>query len=938
MNSADFVVHLDQLSSSYLVILFLLLIVIAAGVLFRIGFIMWAVTTFAALVRKSIQQGFLLWELLFAWASWTTFLTVVLSSLFAGWLASRHAPALTVVFAVIPLFMGVTACLAYMFIDLERYAVSRGYKCVHNPLRGQELARNLVRYGHAVGIPLLVTATLGMVGGFALLNFGLYATIGRSWYAVAAGQAEPTYVDFVANALIVLLRIIDVLDFAKASHLLDVSYVRQCKWPSSALLAVFRMFFTVVLLQQVFASFRRGQVLSETITDLWNPNEPIHERASHALPQHGPGAVGPLLISLGNVTSLTKEQRERLPVMLADIGPAAIPSLIQHLRDEHEHVRAISTSALGHLRIRSTVVLLVPLSRDSSDLVRQSLSEALGNIASPGSTLDNVKVAFLSPRELLSRLLKFKRRPSVHGPVIEPVKLAVETLQAALWDESLVVRAQAARSLGRIGPLASDASASLILLFKDEDETVRQAAIEAITKVGGQTTDIVNALVEVLQDSSPELRTAAARGLAAFGEAASSAFSSLAPLLQDREAMVRDAVAEAIGQIGHLDDQATDELVGGLTSPDNVVRAQTAEALGTIGETAQEAAPALVEALTDRNDSVRAAAVEALGKIGEAAADVAVPGLVRALRDQDNVVSSLAAEALGEMGESANRAIPSLLRSMDHINADVRASAAESLGKLGMNVADAAIALIRACRDEDAVVRKQAMHSLGMLESPTRMTKSVILDGLSDLDAQVRTTALEALCRWGLLEETALELLLPLLEDPNEQVRAEVTAALPRLAGPTPVVIQGLCDRLRDDTDLVQERAATALGECGSAASAAGVTLLHSAQFGAADVREAARNAIVLIRPSEHLDSIDQNEIDASVISAFIEIENQTLPDVNDIPIDVIPVVVTGMIDSNTGLPANSDFTMEVVAVKDLGKMVEQLTEMTEATEFKPQD
>ena len=106
---------------------------------------------------------------------------------------------------------------------------------------------NLVRYGQAASVPFLISATLGMVGGFALLNFGLFKTIGRNWYSVMDGQAEPTYVDFVANALIVLLKIVDVLDFVKAGHFLDVSYVRQAAWPASTLLAMFRMFFTLVL-------------------------------------------------------------------------------------------------------------------------------------------------------------------------------------------------------------------------------------------------------------------------------------------------------------------------------------------------------------------------------------------------------------------------------------------------------------------------------------------------------------------------------------------------------------------------------------------------------------------------------------------------------------------------------------------------------------------
>ena len=380
MDQIRFLVRLDQLSSSYFVIVFLILVAIAAGLLFRIGVIPWGLRLFASLVRASIVGGFQLWKRLFAWASWPLFLTIVFSFLVVGWACSGIWPILTLVCAIVPLFMGVTACLAYMMIDLERYSVARGHKSVHNPLDGQELAENLVRYGQAVGVPLMVASTVGMVGGFAMLNLGLYETVGRDWYSVKVGQPDPTYVDFIANALIILLKIVDMLDFAKSSHVLDVAYVHQTAWPSTTILSVFKMFFTLVLLQQVFASIRQGQVLSETITDLWNPHEPIHERARHALPQHGPGAVNPLLISLGNVSSMTKEQRERLPVMLAAIGPAAIPALIRHLHDAPEHVRAVAVTTLGHLGISETVVMLVTLSDDASEMVRQCVIDALGLI------------------------------------------------------------------------------------------------------------------------------------------------------------------------------------------------------------------------------------------------------------------------------------------------------------------------------------------------------------------------------------------------------------------------------------------------------------------------------------------------------------------------------------------------------------------------------
>ncbi len=867
-------IHLDQLRSSYFVIAFVLMLFVAAGILLRIGLIGWFIRVFASLMRLSIQHGFWLWRRLFAWAPWPLFLAIMIGWLVLGCGVVRSLPVLTVICALIPLFMGLTACLAYMMINLERFAVARGSKSIHNPLEGQSLAVNLVRYGQAVEVPLLVSATIGMVGGFALLNFGLYETIGRKWYAIANGQAEPTYVDFLANALIVLLKIVDLLDFAKASKLLEVAYVHQAAWPSTALMIMFRMFFTLVLLQQVFASLRQGQVLTSTISDLWSPHEPIHQRAQHAFPQHGPGAVGPLLTSLGNVTFLTKEQRERIPSMLAAIGPTAIPLLVRHLYDGPDHVRAIVAASLGHFRVRETIQLLVVLSDDPSELVRKSLVESLGIIASPFSSGSDGEQALPHLVRWQWSAMSWKTKLNPLSSV-DSVALAVKTLQNALADESLAVRGHAVRALGQIGNSASSAASGLISMLKDDDEMVRWEAIQAVTKVGGPIPAIVDALIDLLQDASPLLRSAAARELGLFGEAAASAFPSLVPLLQDREVSVRESVAEAIGLIGHLDQNAINALVVGFESQDTVVRAQTAEALGTIGAPASETASALVQALGDQNDMVRAKVVEALGKIGEDAADVALPGLIRALRDQDNVVSSLAAEALGQMGESADTAIPSLVRSLHHINPEVRANAAESLGRLGIGVAGIPAALEFASRDDDADVRIQAIHALGLIDQPTMLVRKAVLAGLADADAEVRTAAVEALSHWGKLDEMSLAVLLTLLEDENERVRSHATRVLPAVAGPTPAVIECLCVRLRDDTDFVQSLAAQALGELGPAAAAAGTALLFAVQTGHVTVREQAIKAILLIRPSQCLVAIDESEVEQKCREALREIEGQ---------------------------------------------------------------
>ena len=223
---------------------------------------------------------------------------------------------------------------------------------------------------------------MALIGGFALLNQGLYETIGRDWYAVADERREPAYADFLAYALTKILGIVDVLDLFKSHHIMGAAFVRQAAWPASSLLAGFKMLFTLVLLHQIFASLRQGKLLAETITDFWSPHEPIHERARNALPVYGTLAIGPLLGSLRRVPSLTKEQRDQLPMILETIGPSIIPALVRHLHDPHEHVRAIVAVALGHLRALESVPLLIPLVGDPSEVVRQGVVEALGILAS----------------------------------------------------------------------------------------------------------------------------------------------------------------------------------------------------------------------------------------------------------------------------------------------------------------------------------------------------------------------------------------------------------------------------------------------------------------------------------------------------------------------------------------------------------------------------
>jgi hypothetical protein len=77
-------IRLDQVHSSYLVLMSLATAAVAGGVLLRLGLLGPALRGLGFVVGTSIRQGFLLWERLLSWASWLRFLVIVLAFLAAG--------------------------------------------------------------------------------------------------------------------------------------------------------------------------------------------------------------------------------------------------------------------------------------------------------------------------------------------------------------------------------------------------------------------------------------------------------------------------------------------------------------------------------------------------------------------------------------------------------------------------------------------------------------------------------------------------------------------------------------------------------------------------------------------------------------------------------------------------------------------------------------
>jgi HEAT repeat protein len=552
----SWLVRLDQTLSSYSILATLGIAGLMIGFIYRVGLLDWGFVRFGRLTRWAIRNGFQVWEMWLSWADWKVYLLITVSLLSVGGIVVTTVPWVAVCCSLAVLTMCVMASLAYMFIDVERYEVERGRKALYNPTKGQELASNVARYGHVVGIPLLAVAAVGIIGAFSVLNLGLYESVGQNWYLVE-GDDHPQFADFLVYALINLLSLVDVFDLADSRQLLHASFVRKGAWQASILLAAFRSFFTLILLQQVFASVRQGRLLAETIADFWSPHEPIHARARNTLPQFGAIAIDPLLISLGAMTSLTKEQRDQLPLILAAIGPSTTPTLVQHLSDPCDHVRAVAAAALGHLCARKATSEIVTLVNDPNELVRLSAVEALGLIAAGGPKAERSRLVRMPHRKRVRLgLIRTRRLVTMTD---DPTSLAVTALQQALGDTLATIRCQAAVSLGRAGSVGSCAAETLAGLLLDSDEGVRCRAAEALGRVGGEA----GRLVAALDDPAANVRVAAARGLRSLGRAAAGAVPKLVELLRDRDQVIREAATEALAAAGPLNGDSTNKLAAG---------------------------------------------------------------------------------------------------------------------------------------------------------------------------------------------------------------------------------------------------------------------------------------------------------------------------------------------------------------------------------------
>jgi HEAT repeat protein len=393
------------------------------------------------------------------------------------------------------------------------------------------------------------------------------------------------------------------------------------------------------------------------------------------------GGIPDLLRALEGSNATARANAARSLGELGSGGKIAVSALLKALNDDSESVRKLALEALRKIGApdKGDVPLLVTALKDRNAEVRRYAAGALGQVG-PGARsavaplLAALKDADGGVRQSAARAL---------GKMGPDAKERVQrALVEALGDDDPDVRGAAAEGLASL-PLDAGDVPALLKLLKNADSEVRAQAARSLGKVGPEARDAVSALVQALQDRNGRVRQSALEGLAGIGPDAKDSVSDVVKALKDPTKEVRRAAANALGKIGpaaaHEAAPALAGLLGGADKDDQVAALAALPGLKPTGRDGKDVYAKAVALFDDPDEQLRQKAVDALARVGKAA----VPALENALGNTSKEVRLRAAQALGEIGPPAKDASQILsLHVQGDQDADVRQACGQALAKI----------------------------------------------------------------------------------------------------------------------------------------------------------------------------------------------------------------------------------------------------------------
>jgi HEAT repeat protein len=363
---------------------------------------------------------------------------------------------------------------------------------------------------------------------------------------------------------------------------------------------------------------------------------------------------------------------------LEDLGPVALPFLLEKLQQEDVTTRSRAASALGLIKDPQAVEPLIQALKDESSKVRLSVASVLGRMSDQRA---------IKP---LLELLKDENKDirGVAGMSLGMLKAveAIEPLTAFLDDKDWQTRHDTILALAQ---MQDDRVVEPIRKgLKDKHREVRKVASQMLQGLEiaklkstsnnqsffyqAQYEQDIPTLMRNLQSDNSYLRTLAIRRLGVLGHTPAVPF--LLPFLKDENSEVREAVAVALSQM--KDKEAVSELINILENQAEVdsVRRGAVIALGQLRD--ERAIQALLDNIND--EYLREHVIEALGNFKD---ERAVEALIKIFRDVtiDGLLLEAVTYALIKAGKLA---VLPLIEALEAQNDQIRYQAAFALGRI----------------------------------------------------------------------------------------------------------------------------------------------------------------------------------------------------------------------------------------------------------------
>jgi len=342
-------------------------------------------------------------------------------------------------------------------------------------------------------------------------------------------------------------------------------------------------------------------------------DQAAYEKPDEALMKIGFSAI-PLLAE--NLASMNRNLQSKAAKILKSIHPEwpktaeaadAVPVLSAALSDENWYVRSSAAKVLGMIGppARQAVPQLVKGMADTNKTIRATFKAALDRIM------------------LKDQVFEEEDKETSGKPVIQSKREEVVRFVNALKDSDKKIRENAALSLGKLEPVATEAIPYLLETLADGERAVRQAAVLALGTIDPMWRDreeVAQVILPFLQALTGEQSAwhHPSDALSAIGRGA---IRHLIPLLTESNKMIAGAAAQLLEQTdpqwakSEEAPQAVPSLAEKLSAEQWFVRCAAAEILGNMGPPAKKAVPHLVKGLSDKNKQVRTVFKEAMDKI-----------------------------------------------------------------------------------------------------------------------------------------------------------------------------------------------------------------------------------------------------------------------------------------------------------------------------------